>query len=104
MPPKKKKEPKEAAAVDAGEVQQQAFIRQALQANVMALKEQLRTVAEDNEALRKTRGKVTHDCEHLGAIAVIIDVTILHDYAMVGSGCGLTVIVGSCGVMHYRYS
>lgn len=57
MPPKKKAAPK-AAEPDPGEVQQQAFIRQALQSNVMALKERLKSVADDNETLRKTKTKV----------------------------------------------
>ena len=57
MPPKKKNEAK-AVEPDPGEVQQQAFVRQALQSNVMALKERLKSVAEDNETLRKSRSKV----------------------------------------------
>lgn len=60
MPPKKKKEVK-APERDPGEEQQQAFVRQALQSNVMALKERLRTVGDDNEELRKTRTKVERD-------------------------------------------
>lgn len=61
MPPKKKKGGSKKASGegdDPGEAQQQAFIRQSLQSNVMALKERLAEVAEDNEELRKTRGKV----------------------------------------------
>lgn len=59
MPPKKKKAPaKAAAAPDHGEMQQQGYIRQALQSNVVSLKERVKALAEDNEALRKTRTRV----------------------------------------------
>jgi hypothetical protein len=58
MPPKKKSKEPKAPVADPGEAQQQAFVRQALQSNVMALKERLKTVADDNEEFRKSRSKV----------------------------------------------
>lgn len=62
MPPKKKKAPvAPKVGSDQGEIQQQSYIRSALQSNVVALKERCKTLAEDNEALRKTRSKVERD-------------------------------------------
>ncbi len=74
MPPKKAKDKgpppvaKATVEVDAGELQQQAYVRQSLQANIAALKERLKALGDDNEGLRKTRAKVRRGAVQCGCV------------------------------------